>query len=93
MITLVLHLRPGAREWFARWLGLHHPHLVRRFATLYAEGAHAPTCDRRRVTRLVHDLAAEYGIGPAAPFRGRASRPYQPCQAAPTARTARPRSN
>ncbi|MGC5411377.1 Rv2578c family radical SAM protein, partial [Streptomyces sp. DT225] len=22
---LVLHLRPGAREWFMEWLGHHHP--------------------------------------------------------------------
>ena len=26
---IVLHLRPGAREWFFGWLGEHHPELVR----------------------------------------------------------------
>lgn len=36
---LVLHLRPGAREWFMAWLGRHHPHLVRRYERLYADGA------------------------------------------------------
>ncbi|GGN43490.1 radical SAM protein [Streptomyces kronopolitis] len=61
---LVLHLRPGAREWFMAWLGQHHPHLVRRYETMYADGAYAPTWYQRRITRQVHDLATEYGIGP-----------------------------
>ncbi len=61
---LVLHLRPGAPEWFMAWLGRHHPHLVRRYERLYAE---APT--RRSGTSAGsrarwHDLAREYGIGP-----------------------------
>lgn len=61
---LVLHLRPGAREWFMTWLAQHHPHLVRRYERLYAEGAYAPKWYQRRITRQVHDLAREYGIGP-----------------------------
>ncbi|MFE6040672.1 Rv2578c family radical SAM protein [Streptomyces sp. NPDC056452] len=62
---LVLHLRPGAREWFMQWLGEHHPHLVRRYERMYADGAYAPTWYQRRITRRVHELAAEFGIGPA----------------------------
>ncbi|MFI7336807.1 Rv2578c family radical SAM protein [Streptomyces sp. NPDC050085] len=62
---LVLHLRPGAREWFMAWLGQHHPYLVRRYERLYAEGAYAPKWYQRRVTRQVHELAEEYGIGPS----------------------------
>ncbi|MEW2416007.1 Rv2578c family radical SAM protein [Streptomyces sp. NPDC046866] len=62
---LVLHLRPGAREWFTAWLGRHHPHLVGRYARMYADGAYAPTWYQRRITRQVHELAAEFGIGPA----------------------------
>ncbi|MFK0121497.1 Rv2578c family radical SAM protein [Streptomyces sp. NPDC090994] len=62
---LVLHLRPGAREWFMAWLARHHPYLVRRYERLYAEGAYAPKWYQRRITRQVHDLAREYGIGPA----------------------------
>ncbi|MFD7342218.1 Rv2578c family radical SAM protein [Streptomyces violascens] len=69
---LVLHLRPGAREWFMAWLGQHHPHLVRRYERLYAEGAYAPKWYQRRVTGQVHDLAREFGIGPA--HRGTAHR-------------------
>ncbi|MGW9436307.1 Rv2578c family radical SAM protein [Streptomyces sp. NPDC055607] len=62
---LVLHLRPGAREWFAEWLGRHHPGLVRRYERMYADGAYAPTWYQRRITRQVHEFAAEFGIGPA----------------------------
>ncbi|NDZ81052.1 radical SAM protein [Streptomyces sp. SID10853] len=82
---LVLHLRPGAREWFMSWLGAHHPHLVRRYERLYAAGAYAPKWYQRRITRQVHELAAEYGIGPAQ--RGmprRISVPQEPEPAVPT---------
>jgi DNA repair photolyase len=64
VIPIVLHLRPGAREWFTAWLERHHPHLVRRYERLYAEGAYAPKWYQRRITRQVHELAQEYGIGP-----------------------------
>ncbi|MFR9675508.1 Rv2578c family radical SAM protein [Streptomyces sp. TR02-1] len=64
---LTLHLRPGAREWFTAWLAAHHPPLVRRYEELYDSGAYAPTWYQRRITRQVHELAAEYGMGPAAP--------------------------
>ncbi len=47
------------------WLGRHHPPLVRRYERLYADGAYAPKWYQRRITRQVHDLAREYGIGPA----------------------------
>lgn len=69
---LVLHLRPGAREWFMQWLGQHHPHLVARYERMYADGAYAPTWYQRQITRRVHELAAEFGIGPA--HRGEARR-------------------
>ncbi|MFJ9643373.1 Rv2578c family radical SAM protein [Streptomyces sp. NPDC004244] len=84
---LVLHLRPGAREWFTAWLGRHHPHLVGRYARMYAGGAYAPTWYQRRITRQVHELAAEFGIGPAR--RGAArkivlpERPAGPADAGP----------
>ncbi|MFF0434202.1 Rv2578c family radical SAM protein [Streptomyces sp. NPDC004327] len=68
---LVLHLRPGAREWFLTWLHRHHPGLVGRYERMYAAGAYAPTWYQRRITRQVHELAAEFGIGPG----GRAASP------------------
>src|ERR1017187_5208073 len=39
---VVLHLRPGAREWFLRWLAQQHPELVPRYQQLYGSGAYAP---------------------------------------------------
>ncbi|MFD6422609.1 Rv2578c family radical SAM protein [Streptomyces sp. NPDC060198] len=69
---LVLHLRPGAREWFMAWLGRHHPHLVARYERMYAGGSYAPTWYQRRITRQVHEMAAEFGIGPSG--RGAARR-------------------
>ncbi|MEU0127899.1 Rv2578c family radical SAM protein [Streptomyces sp. NPDC006289] len=78
---LVLHLRPGAREWFMQWLAHHHPHLVHRYERMYADGAYAPTWYQRDITRRVHELAAEYGIGPA--DRGSARRDVRGTPAAP----------
>ncbi|MGW1136837.1 Rv2578c family radical SAM protein [Streptomyces zhihengii] len=79
---LVLHLRPGAREWFMSWLRAHHPILVERYERMYAEGAYAPKWYQRRITRQVHELAAEYGIGPASP-RSRRALPEPAAQEAP----------
>ncbi|GAA3794992.1 Rv2578c family radical SAM protein [Streptomyces chiangmaiensis] len=75
---LVLHLRPGAREWFMAWLQQRHPYLVRRYERLYAEGAYAPKWYQRRITRQVHELAQEYGMGPARPGMPRRIRQPEP---------------
>lgn len=68
---LVLHLRPGAREWFTAWLGEHHPRLVERYERMYAGGSYAPTWYQRMITRQVHELTAEFGIGPGGPAPAR----------------------
>ncbi|MET8956331.1 Rv2578c family radical SAM protein [Streptomyces sp. NPDC004129] len=80
---LVLHLRPGAREWFMAWLQQRHPWLVRRYERLYAEGAYAPKWYQRRITRQVHELAREYGIGPTPPGMPRRIRRPEPAASAP----------
>ncbi|QGZ51783.1 radical SAM protein [Streptomyces sp. QHH-9511] len=81
---LVLHLRPGAREWFMAWLRRHHPQLVGRYERMYADGAYAPTWYQRRITRQVHELAAEFGIGPGRRGAGRTPVPERPAQPEPT---------
>ncbi|WP_328912629.1 MULTISPECIES: Rv2578c family radical SAM protein [unclassified Streptomyces] len=73
---LVLHLRPGAREWYMAWLARNHPRLVRRYETMYADGSYAPKWYQRQVTRQVHEFAAEFGCGPTR--RGQARRPADP---------------
>ncbi|WP_246102866.1 Rv2578c family radical SAM protein [Streptomyces piniterrae] len=93
---LVLHLRPGAREWFMAWLGHHHPPLVRRYERMYADGAYAPKWYQRRITRQVHELATEYGIGPYRPgeHRGITARPEEPAGLPdPTASSGSPASS
>ncbi|MEU5159985.1 Rv2578c family radical SAM protein [Streptomyces sp. NPDC020875] len=87
---LVLHLRPGAREWFMAWLARHHPGLVARYERMYAAGAYAPTWYQRRITRQVHELAAEYGIGPAGRGASRRIAPPRPPVPAPEAASAGP---
>jgi DNA repair photolyase len=60
---IVLHLRPGTREWYMRWLGAHHPGLVGRYLDLYGRSAYAPKSYQARITAQVRDLAARYGVG------------------------------
>ncbi len=39
---LVLHLRPGAREWYHRWLQHERPDLLPLYERLYRKGAYPP---------------------------------------------------
>jgi DNA repair photolyase len=77
---IVLHLRPGAREWFFGWLAEHHPELVPRFRGLYGRGAYAPKAYQQRVNEQVRELARRYRVGQHGPrprrasFRGAADR-------------------
>ena len=64
---IVLHLRPGAREWFTAWLAENHPELVPRFERLYRRGSYAPKAYQEEVTGRVHDLAIRFGVGRAGP--------------------------
>lgn len=60
---IVLHLRPGAREWWLRWLRIHRPALLPRYAELYRRGSYADQAYQERVTRTVRRLAADHGVG------------------------------
>ena len=73
VMPIVLHLRPGTREWFLRWLGAHHPALVGRYLELYGRSAYAPKSYQARIAGQVRELAAKHGIGRPRP--GRAARP------------------
>jgi len=73
---IVLHLRTGAREWFFRWLGGHHPELVPAYRGLYGRGAYAPKAYQAHVAGQVKALAERYGVGRGRPrWRGNGSRP------------------
>ena len=64
---IVLHLRPGAREWFLAWLAEHHPGLVPRYRGLYGRGAYAPRDYQQRITEQVRELAERYHVGRGSP--------------------------
>ncbi len=71
---IVLHLRPGAREWFAGWLRGHHPDLVPRYRELYGNGSYAPGWYQQRIATQVADLAVQFGVGAVRPRAARAAR-------------------
>src|SRR5215471_556420 len=75
---IVLHLRPGAREWFFRWLSKQHPGLVPRYRGLYGQGAYASAAYQKRVTEHVRALAQRYRVGAGAPPPRRPARPPAP---------------
>lgn len=60
---IVLHLRPGAREWYSAWLRSRHPDLVARYAELYGDRSYAPKAYQQQIAEAVRTLAAKYGIG------------------------------
>jgi DNA repair photolyase len=68
---IVLHLRPGAREWFYGWLGEHHPDLVPRYRALYRSGAYAPRSYQQQIAEQVTGFARKHGVGRASPARAR----------------------
>jgi DNA repair photolyase len=64
---IVLHLRPGAREWFLAWLAEHHPALVPRYRELYGRGAYTPKAYQREIGEQVRALAERHGLGRRGP--------------------------
>ncbi|MGH8877575.1 MAG: Rv2578c family radical SAM protein [Stackebrandtia sp.] len=59
---IVLHLRPGAREWFVKWLWREYPGLVADYQLLYSGGSYANREYQRHISELVTELADEHGI-------------------------------
>ncbi len=60
---IVLHLRPGAREWFMGWLSATHPGLVPMYNQLYARSSYAPKAFQDDVCAQVRELATAAGNG------------------------------
>jgi DNA repair photolyase len=79
---IILHLRPGTREWYLRWLNDHHPELVRRYLRFYGRGAYAPKAYQAEISGQVRELAQRFGIGSTTPAAGRRIGP--PIDEAPT---------
>jgi DNA repair photolyase len=60
---LALHLRPGAKEWYAAWLTREHPELARRYRELYGKRAYLPAAYQRDLAARVRLAARRHGIG------------------------------
>jgi DNA repair photolyase len=75
---IVLHLRPGAREWFFQWLEGHHPDLVPRYRALYRSGAYVPRAYQEKIAAQVAGFARRHGIGRVSPGQARAVRTPRP---------------
>ncbi len=68
---IVLHLRPGAREWFERWLHRTHPELAGAYRDLYRGRAYAPASYQAQITAQVAELARQHGVGRTTPAGAR----------------------
>jgi DNA repair photolyase len=78
VMPIVLHLRPGTRDWFLGWLRAQHPGLVNRYLELYGQGAYAPKAYQARIAGQVRELAEKHGIGRPRPGFGHGTlRPRQ----------------
>jgi DNA repair photolyase len=75
VMPIVLHLRPGTREWFFSWLRAQHPGLVEAYLELYGRGAYTPKAYQNRITGQVRQLAEKYGIGRPRPGSGHGTLP------------------
>jgi DNA repair photolyase len=72
---IVLHLRPGAREWFLRWLGENFPDLVDAYRDMYGRSAYAPKSYQGQIAKQVSALARRYGVGQTSPAAARRIEP------------------
>ncbi|HMG65389.1 MAG TPA: Rv2578c family radical SAM protein [Streptosporangiaceae bacterium] len=75
---IVLHLRPGTREWFERWLAEHHPGLTGAYQELYGRRAYAPRAYQERIGAQVRELAGQYQVGSRSPRMARRIGPAAP---------------
>ncbi|HEX9999113.1 MAG TPA: radical SAM protein, partial [Actinoplanes sp.] len=69
---LPLHLRPGAREWYAAWLTRTHPTLAPRYRELFGAGSYLPQAYQSEVTARVRMAARRHGLHRSDPRQARA---------------------
>ncbi|HET8640499.1 MAG TPA: Rv2578c family radical SAM protein [Pseudonocardiaceae bacterium] len=81
--AFALHLRPGAREWYLRWLAREHPELVPRYEALYARGANAGRGYRNWLARQLGPLLRKHGLDRASGGGPSSHRPQRPAMPPP----------
>ena len=72
--ALPLHLRPGAREWYASWLTREHPALAPRYRELYGNGSYSPQPYQHEIGAKVRMAARRHGLHRASPGDARTAR-------------------
>jgi DNA repair photolyase len=60
---IVLHLRPGAREWWQAWMRRERPDLLPHYRALYGDRSNTPKAYQQEITEKVRALADRYGVG------------------------------
>ena len=72
VLYTALHLRPGAREWFMRWLAREHPELLPRYTSMYTGSSYAPKEYRRWLAARIEPILRRHGVerGQESPFTG-----------------------
>jgi DNA repair photolyase len=73
-----LHLRPGAREWYAQWLTREFPQLAPLYRRLFGRGSYSPKDYQREVTARVRMAARRHGLNRADPGEARQVVPAPP---------------
>jgi DNA repair photolyase len=62
-VTVIpLHLRPGTKPWFMRWLARDYPALVPRYQGLYGRGSYLPREYRDELKARVGPILDRYGV-------------------------------
>jgi len=79
---LLLHLRPGVREHYLRWLAGARPDLLERYAGLYPR-AYAPPKTQDELGETVRGLVTRHGGRSAGPRQTRSVAAKPPAPAAP----------
>ncbi|AGL21117.1 hedgehog/intein hint domain-containing protein [Actinoplanes sp. N902-109] len=70
---LALHLRPGAREWYASWLTREHPALAPRYRELFRGGSYLPQAFQHEISARVRLAARRHGLHRGTPYAARLS--------------------
>jgi len=66
-----LHLRRGAREWYAAWLTRTHPALAPRYRELYGDGSYLPESYQAEIGARVRMAARRHGLHRPDPVQAR----------------------
>jgi DNA repair photolyase len=69
---LPLHLRPGAREWYASWLTRTHPSLAPRYRELFSKGSYLPQAYQQEIAARVRMATRRHGLHRPGPVQVRA---------------------